>query len=88
RVFTPRINLGAAFETMDTSISIASRFSEIEGIPAFIGSSPEISRSRLIAEAGADLSLSDRVTVSLDYRGSFRRREMLHSGTLSLKFDF
>ncbi|MDR2442904.1 MAG: hypothetical protein LBE31_05215, partial [Deltaproteobacteria bacterium] len=44
-------------ETMDTSISSASRVSEIEGIPAFIGSSPEISRSRLIAEAGSDLSL-------------------------------
>jgi uncharacterized protein with beta-barrel porin domain len=39
-------------------------------------------------EAGADLRITDNVSLSLDYRGSFRDNESLHGLTSGLLVDF
>ena len=85
---TPRANLGLAFETMDTEVSVATRFASIPGLPAFSSFSPDFGRLRAIGEVGADLSLSDSVSLSFDYRGSFRADEKLHSVTLGLGMTY
>jgi autotransporter-associated beta strand protein len=88
RVFTPRLNLGLAYETMDSQVSVATSFAQIPGIPAFVSIAPDFGRLRVITELGAGLTVTDNMSIGLDYRGSFRSKEQIHSGTLSFNINY
>jgi uncharacterized protein with beta-barrel porin domain len=88
KTLTPRFNIGVAYETMDTEVTVATNFAEIPGIPSFVGTSQGIGRFRAIAEVGGDLTVSENLDVFLDYRASFRHREQFHSGTLGVKINY
>jgi outer membrane autotransporter protein len=84
RHITPKLNLGVAYEAMDTQVTVTSSFAEIPGLPAFTARSADFGRFRFIAETGVEIELTDNVNLSLDYRGSFRRSESNHGVTLGL----
>jgi hypothetical protein len=85
---TPKINIGVAFETMDTALSVDTSFVGESGIPSFVSESRGAGRVRLIAEMGLEYGLSENSSLSIDYRGSFRRKDRIHSGTLAFKVNF
>ncbi|MDR0620294.1 MAG: autotransporter-associated beta strand repeat-containing protein [Deltaproteobacteria bacterium] len=88
RLLTPRLNLGLALETMDTQITVATSFAEIPGLPSFSTFSRDYGRLRFVAESGLDYEIGDSATISLDYRGSFRKAENNHGLSMGLGLQF
>jgi outer membrane autotransporter protein len=85
---TPRLNLGIAYETLDTSLRLETKFAHNEAIPGFISEAPKSGRVRGIVELGVDFAIKENISITLDYRGSFRRKEKIHSGTLGFAINF
>jgi outer membrane autotransporter protein len=84
KTFSPRLNIGVAYETCDTSLALSTAFAANSSIPAFVSESPDAGRLRVLFELGGTLALSDRLDLFADYKGSFRKNDRVHSLTLGL----
>jgi outer membrane autotransporter protein len=88
RYVVPHLNLGLAYETLDTTTSLTASFADQPDIPSFTSESPDTGRARGIVEVGAALTLSDNADVILDYKGSFRKKDRIHGAALGLVFNW
>ncbi|MDR2349053.1 MAG: autotransporter domain-containing protein, partial [Deltaproteobacteria bacterium] len=85
---TPRLNLGVAYETQDETLRLETRFADQPGIPEYAVEAEGGSRLRGLVQAGADYAFSDYANLSLDYKGSFRQNDRIHSATLGLNYSW
>jgi len=84
----PRLKLGLGYELADENAVIHTRFNEIPEINGFEAESADPGRLRAIMGAGVDLSLSETVSVAIDYEGSLQQDYQYHQGSVSLKLEF
>ncbi|MDR2352317.1 MAG: autotransporter outer membrane beta-barrel domain-containing protein, partial [Deltaproteobacteria bacterium] len=83
--FTPHLNLGIGYEAGDRGLNLDTRFAQQPEVPTFINASNQTGRTRGIVELGADLGVSENVELFIDYRGSFRSSDRVHSATLGMR---
>jgi outer membrane autotransporter protein len=84
KIFTPHLNLAIAYEAQDERLELETSFVNQPGVPGFITQSPDSGKVKGIVELGGSLALTDNVDLFLDYRGAFRKRDRIHSGTFGL----
>jgi outer membrane autotransporter protein len=87
-VFSPRLNLGLGYETLDTTMLIGTRFADWEAIAPHVNETPDSGRLRVFVELGATLTLSDKFELFFDYGGSFGRRDRIRGATVGASFAF
>jgi hypothetical protein len=69
-------------------MTIATSFINNKGVPSFVSESPDSGRLRLLLELGGSLALTDYLEIFTDYKGSFRKKDRIHSLTLGVAFSF
>jgi outer membrane autotransporter protein len=79
------LNLGIGYEAGDRGLVLNTSFANQSEVPTFITASNHSGRTRAIVELGADLDISEYMKIFIDYRGSFRKRDRVHTATIGMK---